>query len=149
MLPLFLKLVGQTTYGSLQTVYPWVEISSLRKVCEWYLNTLLLIAQWILPFMFTVSAFMKLRKTRSMLQHWRDYRYPLWFMYVIAVLEFAGAAAMISSLWLPGLETYATALFAVLMVGAIHAHVFRAKHEPVMASNAVFLLALSILILAG
>jgi len=82
-----------------------------------------------------------------MLQHWMEYGYPLWFMDVIASLELIGVIGVICSFWIPEVLTLACTLFAILMLGAIHAHLFRAKHKPVMAINAVFMLICSLLLL--
>lgn len=37
-----------------------------------------------------------------MLQHWNEYRYPMWFMTVIAVLEKVCAIGMLVAFWVPG-----------------------------------------------
>jgi len=87
-------------------------------------------------------------RTKSMVRHWNDYRYPLWFMNVTASLELIGALGMITALWIPEILKYAAFLFTVLMLGAIHAHLFRAKHKPIMAINALFMLLLSVILLA-
>ncbi|ULL19628.1 DoxX family protein [Paenibacillus sp. H1-7] len=98
----------------------------------------------ILICMFTFSAAIKWLRTGSMVQHWRQYRYPMWFMSVIASLELAGAAAIVASWLIPQLAFYAALLLAALMLGALHAHLVRAKHRPVMVINALFMLALSV-----
>ncbi|WP_284646545.1 DoxX family protein [Paenibacillus silviterrae] len=100
-------------------------------------------AQAILAGMFMLSILMKFGRNKSMLQHWNDYRYPLWFMYVTASLELCGALGLILAFWVPAVLKIAAALLAVLMIGAIHAHLFRAKHRPVMAINALLMLSLS------
>ncbi|MFF3925025.1 DoxX family protein [Paenibacillus lactis] len=103
--------------------------------------------QSLLIVMFIISASLKLLRTRSMVQHWSEYRYPFWGMYAIAGLEAAGAALMITAFWFPANRFYAAALFAGLMVGAVHAHLFRAKHKPIMAVNAMLMLVLSVTLL--
>ncbi|WP_328591359.1 DoxX family protein [Brevibacillus migulae] len=108
---------------------------------------LLLTAQVILIIMFGVSVIMKFGRATSMLQHWREYRYPIWFMYVTASLELMGAVGLLLAFWMPILLNISALLLAVLMVGAIHAHLFRARHKPVMAINALLMLALSAFIL--
>jgi len=113
------------------------------------MSLLLTIAQSILIGMFTLAATFKFLRTRTMLQHWNEYRYPIWFLYVTASFEVLGTVGMILSFWFPDMRKYAAALFCFLMIGAIHAHLFRANHKPVMAVNAVFLLALSVFILAS
>lgn len=82
-----------------------------------------------------------------MVRHWNEYRYPMWLMAVIASLEAAGVVVMIYAFWNTGLVKYAALLFAILMLGAVHAHLFRARHKPIMAANAILMLALSVLLL--
>ncbi|EHB65946.1 MULTISPECIES: DoxX family protein [Paenibacillus] len=103
--------------------------------------------QGILIVIFVISASLKFLRTRSMVKHWTEYRYPFWGMYAIAGLEAVGAALMITSFWIPGNSIYAAALFAVLMIGAVHAHLYRAKHKPIMAVNAMLMLVLSVTLL--
>lgn len=100
--------------------------------------------QVILIVMFALSATMKFLRTPSMVQHWNEYRYPFWLMYVIAALETLGAIGILGGFWYRELVNYSASLLAVLMLGAIHAHVFRAKHKPYMAINALLMLCLSI-----
>ncbi|MFA4135338.1 MULTISPECIES: DoxX family protein [unclassified Brevibacillus] len=111
------------------------------------MNTFIMILSLILALMFSISVLMKFLRANSMLQHWKEYRYPLWFMDVIASLELVGVIGVISSFWIPGVLPFACILFAILMLGAIHAHLFRAKHKPVMAINAGILLICSLLLL--
>lgn len=106
-----------------------------------------IVLQSILAFMFAFSAAIKLLRTKSMVQHWNEYRYPMWFMNVIALLELAGIAGMIAAFWIPGVMPYAAALLAILMGGAIHAHLVRAKHHPMMAINALAMLAISVILI--
>lgn len=106
-----------------------------------------IIMQIILAFMFTVSASVKFRKTASMVEHWHAYRYPMWFMNVIATLETLGVIGMITGIWIPEMVKYTAALLVILMAGAIHAHLFRAKHKLYMAMNAFVMLCLSIWLL--
>ncbi|MFS0553418.1 DoxX family protein [Brevibacillus sp. 179-C9.3 HS] len=106
-----------------------------------------MILQLILALMFSISVWMKFSRAQSMLQHWKEYRYPLWFMDVVASLELIGVIGVVSAFWIPVAVKFACALFAALMLGAIHAHLFLAKHKPIMAINAVFMLACSLLLL--
>ncbi|WP_325175940.1 DoxX family protein [Paenibacillus profundus] len=109
-----------------------------------YLNTLIIIIQIILSCMFAFSASIKLLRTKSMVQHWNDYQYPMWFMNMTALLELARVIGVIAALWVPEILKYAAGLFVLLMIGAIHAHLFRAKHKPVMEINALVILLFSI-----
>ncbi|UUZ87089.1 DoxX family protein [Paenibacillus sp. P26] len=97
--------------------------------------------------MFIFSSASKLLRTQAMVRHWNDYRYPMRFMTVIAVLELAGAVGLLLSLWIPPVQTYAAILLAALMLGAIHAHLVRAGHHPLMAINAFFMLVLAVFLI--
>lgn len=107
----------------------------------------IILLQCILIGMFTLSASFKFLRTRSMVAHWTEYRYPSWGMFAIAGLETAGIVLMISAFWVPENKIYAASLFTVLMVGAIHAHLVRAKHKPIMALNAMLMLVLSVILI--
>jgi len=109
------------------------------------------IMQWILAAMFSFSAAVKFLRTESMVRHWNEYRYPMWFMFSIASLELVGVIGIVAAIWAPAwLLKVASALFAALMIGAVHAHLFRAKHKPLMAINAFLMFALSaVLLLQG
>jgi len=106
-----------------------------------------IVLQSILACMFSISVAMKLLRTKSMVRHWNEYRYPVWFMNVIALLELAGIAGIVTAFWVPSIRPYAAGLHAVLMVGAIQAHLIRAKHRPVMAINALAMLAISVVLI--
>ncbi|MFD0871943.1 DoxX family protein [Paenibacillus residui] len=107
----------------------------------------IIIVQVILIVMFGISVTMKLLRTRSMVQHWKEYRYPMWFMNVVALLELAGVIGLLAAFWVPVLLKAPAALLIILMLGAIHAHLVRAKHKPIMALNACAMLILSIVII--
>lgn len=102
------------------------------------------IVQIILILMFAFSASTKFFRQQSMVHHWNQYRYPFWLMDATAVLETVGAIGIMAGFRYPGLLQYAAALLAILMLGAIHAHLFRAKHKPYMAINALAMLGLSV-----
>ncbi|NEW06705.1 DoxX family protein [Paenibacillus sp. SYP-B3998] len=108
------------------------------------MNTVLVIIQSILIIMFGISVSVKFLRTQSMVQHWTSYRYPFWFMNVTALLEFVGVCTLITAFWLPELSIFAGTLLALLMLGAIQAHLVRAKHKPSMAIHAIVMLVLSV-----
>ncbi|WP_256865428.1 DoxX family protein [Paenibacillus sp. 32352] len=103
--------------------------------------------QIVLASMFVLSSVIKFVRTASMVRHWREYRYPMWLMSVIGMAELLGAVSMLAALWIPGIAKYAAILFIILMLGAVHAHRIRAKHKPIMALNALLMLALSVVLL--
>ncbi|UFJ39548.1 DoxX family protein [Brevibacillus humidisoli] len=111
------------------------------------MDTLVFISQIILIAMFAFLAGMKFLGTKATIQHWNDYRYPLWFMYLTAALEVMGMMGVLAGIWYPVLLRYAAALLVLLMLGAIHAHLFRARHKPVMAINALLMLVLSVFLI--
>ncbi|KPV57248.1 doxX family protein [Paenibacillus sp. A3] len=111
------------------------------------MSTLVVVIQIILAGMFSISSFMKLKRTPSMVQHWNEYRYPMWFLTLTGLGELAGVIALLAGFLFPALLPYVGVFFVALMLGAIHAHLFRAKHRPVMAVNAAFMLALSIVMI--
>ncbi|MCY7965830.1 DoxX family protein [Bacillus haynesii] len=81
-------------------------------------------------------------------EHWRHYEYPLWFLSVTGFLEIAGALGMIGGIWNVHLAVGSGLLFSLLMTGAIHAHLFRARQPFFTAIPAAVCLicALSIII---
>ncbi|BFH59567.1 DoxX family protein [Paenibacillus azoreducens] len=107
----------------------------------------LIIGQFILIAMFAFSAYMKFSRNKTMVHHWEEYRYPMWFMFATASLELLGVLGLITAFWIPGLLKAAALLLAVLMIGAVHAHLFRAKHKPAMAVNALVMLAIAVVLL--
>lgn len=111
------------------------------------MSIVLIAIKIVLAGMFAFSAWLKFSRADSMTAHWREYRYPMPLMTLIALLETAGTAALLASFRFPAIAKYAAALLIVLMLGAIHAHLFRAGHKPVMALNALTMLALSAVLL--
>lgn len=97
--------------------------------------------------MFAFSATIKFLRKPMMVNHWNEYRYPMWFMFVIATLELTGVIGLLAAFWFQRMLLFATVLFVILMIGAIHAHFFRAKHNPLLAINAVIMLLLSIILI--
>ncbi|MFD5852799.1 DoxX family protein [Cytobacillus pseudoceanisediminis] len=103
--------------------------------------------QIILILIFVISISMKLVHTKSMVKHWREYRYPLWFMQITAFLELLGVGGLIIGFWLPKFILLSGSLIIILMLGALHAHFLRAKHRPIMGLNALTMLTLASVII--
>ncbi|MCY8376803.1 DoxX family protein [Bacillus inaquosorum] len=80
-------------------------------------------------------------------EHWRHYQYPLWFLTVTGILEIAGALAMTAGIWSRYAAFGAGVLFVVLMAGAVHAHIFRARQSVLMTIPAMICLIVSIIII--
>lgn len=102
--------------------------------------------QTILIFIFAISISMKLTRTKSMVKHWGEYRYPLWFMQLTAFLEILSVSGLIIGFWLPKFILLSGSLITILMLGALHAHFLRARHRPIMGLNALTMLILAIVI---
>ncbi|WP_226530622.1 DoxX family protein [Metabacillus niabensis] len=111
------------------------------------MGAVIILIQIILVSIFVLSISMKLLRTKSMVHHWNEYRYPMWFMNVIILLELVGVIGLIIGFWIPEYLKFSGVLYTVLMLGALHAHFIRAKHKPIMAVNAIVMLILSIVII--
>ncbi|MFN2745490.1 MULTISPECIES: DoxX family protein [Bacillus] len=82
-------------------------------------------------------------------EHWRHYQYPLWFLSMTGGLEIVGALGMAWGVWNPYSALSSGVLFSILMIGAIHAHIFRARQSFLMAIPAAvcFICSLAIVIM--
>ena len=105
------------------------------------------IMQVILAVFILVGGFIKLFRIPFQVEHWQHYQYPLWLMSVIGIVELIGAIGMIGGIWNPYLVFVSGVLFVILMIGAIHAHIFRA-HQPIkMIIPATICLILSMMVI--
>lgn len=102
------------------------------------------ILQVVLAVFLLIGGFIKVLRVPFQVEHWQHYHYPLWFMSVTGALEILGAIAMIAGLWNRYLAIGSAILFVILMLGAIHAHLFRADQSFAMAIPAGICLILSI-----
>ncbi|TYS07064.1 DoxX family protein [Bacillus subtilis] len=80
-------------------------------------------------------------------EHWRHYQYPLSFLTVTGILEIAGALCMTAGIWNRYAALGAGVLFIVLMAGAVHAHIVRARQSVLMTIPAMICLIASIMIM--
>ncbi|MEK1833347.1 DoxX family protein [Priestia megaterium] len=103
--------------------------------------------QVILAIFILIGGFIKIFRIPFQVEHWRHYRYPLWFMSTIGLIEFIGAIGMIGGIWNQSLVLGSGILFIILMIGAIHAHMFRARQPIVTVIPATICLILSILVI--
>ncbi|MDN0192607.1 MULTISPECIES: DoxX family protein [unclassified Bacillus (in: firmicutes)] len=94
-----------------------------------------------------VGGIIKVIRVPFQVEHWRHYQYPLWFLTVTGILEIAGALAMTAGIWNRYAALGAGVLFVVLMAGAIHAHIFRARQSILMTIPAMICLIVSIMII--
>lgn len=107
----------------------------------------MIILQVILSLFILVGGFIKILHVPFQVEHWQHYQYPLWFMSVIGFLEIIGAIGMIGGIWNRYLVLGSGVLFVILMLGAIHAHIFRAHQPIVMIIPALLCLILSIVVM--
>ncbi len=105
------------------------------------------IMQVILAVFILIGGFIKLFRIPFQVEHWRYYQYPLWFMSVIGFIELIGALGMIGGIWNQYLALGSGVLFVILMLGAIHAHMFRAHQPIVMSIPAIICLVLSMMVI--
>lgn len=80
-------------------------------------------------------------------EHWLNYQYPLWFLTMTGLLEIIGAVGLAVGIWNRHAAIVSSILFIILMVGAIHAHIFRANQSLSMTIPALICLIISILII--
>ncbi|ASJ55436.1 MULTISPECIES: DoxX family protein [Brevibacillus] len=105
------------------------------------------VIQVILAVFILTGGVIKLLRIPFQVEHWQHYQYPLWFMSVIGFLELIGGIAMILGAWNRYLAAGAGVLFVILMLGAIHAHIFRANQSVVTIIPALVCFILSIIVI--
>ncbi|MFJ7941722.1 DoxX family protein [Peribacillus sp. NPDC096622] len=106
-----------------------------------------IVMQVILAVFILVGGFIKLLRIPFQVEHWQHYQYPLWFMSVIGFIELIGAIGMIGGIWNRYLAVGSGVLFVLIMIGALHAHIFRAHQSIVMIVPAMICLILSIMVI--
>ncbi|MED3996065.1 DoxX family protein [Peribacillus frigoritolerans] len=106
-----------------------------------------IVMQVILAVFILVGGFIKLLRIPFQVEHWQHYQYPLWFMSVIGFIELIGAIGMIGGIWNRYLAIGSGVLFVLIMIGALHAHIFRAHQSIVMIIPAMICLILSIMVI--
>ncbi|MEK4068911.1 DoxX family protein [Peribacillus sp. FSL R5-0717] len=106
-----------------------------------------IVMQGILAVFILVGGFIKLLRIPFQVEHWQHYQYPLWFMSVIGFIELIGAIGMIGGIWNRYLAIGSGVLFVLIMIGALHAHIFRAHQSIVMIIPAMICLILSIMVI--
>lgn len=105
------------------------------------------ILQVVLAIFIVVGGFIKIFRISFQVEHWQRYQYPLWFMSIIGFIEIIGAIGIIGGIWNQYLALGANTLLAVLMVGAIHTHIFRANQSILTVIPATLCLILSMAII--
>ncbi|MEV5037031.1 DoxX family protein [Peribacillus frigoritolerans] len=106
-----------------------------------------IVMQVILAVFILVGGFIKLLRIPFQVEHRQHYQYPLWFMSVIGFIELIGAIGMIGGIWNRYLAIGSGVLFVLIMIGALHAHIFRAHQSIVMIIPAMICLILSIMVI--
>lgn len=107
----------------------------------------MIVMQVILAVFILSGGIIKLLRVPFQVEHWKHYRYPLWFMSVTGFLELMGGLTMIAGIWNRTLAIGSGLLFVILLLGAVHAHIFRAKQAIAMAAPATICLILSIIVI--
>ena len=87
----------------------------------------------LLSIIFLFEGVTKLLAMDFQIQFFSHWGYPLWFMYVIGLLELLGAIG----LWFPKLTLYANIGLIGIMIGAFYTHV--------SSGNAIIMMSLAIL----
>lgn len=106
----------------------------------------MVVLQVILAVFILVGGFIKLFRIPFQVEHWQHYRYPLWFMSIIGFVEIVGAIGIVGGIWSGYLAVGSSVLLVALMLGAIHAHIFRARQSIVTIIPSTLCLILSIII---
>jgi uncharacterized membrane protein len=104
------------------------------------------VMQVILAVFIFLGGMIKILRLPFQVEHWVHYQYPLWFMTVTGVLELIGAIGLLGGIWNRYLAVGSGLLLIMLMLGAIHAHVFRAEQPLHTTIPATICLILSILV---
>lgn len=105
------------------------------------------IMQLILAVFIFAGGVIKVFRVPFQVEHWQHYQYPLWFMSVTGFLELIAGIALIAGIWNRYLAVGAAAVLIILMLGAIHAHIFRANQSVATAIPAMVCLLLSIIVI--
>ncbi|MCM3602796.1 DoxX family protein [Robertmurraya korlensis] len=106
-----------------------------------------IVMQVILAVFILVGGFIKLLRIPFQVEHWQHYQYPLWFMSVIGLIEVMVAIGILSGIWNRYLAVGSSVLLLLLMVGAVHAHMYRAHQSIVMILPAIICLISSIILI--
>lgn len=104
----------------------------------------LILAAWViqafLAIMFLGAASAKLAGAPALVAVFKQIGAGQWFRYVTALVEFAGAIALV----VPGFALYGAAVLAITMVAAVAIHIFVLHTSP---AGAILLLAASLAVL--
>ena len=87
------------------------------------------------------SGIQKLGGMQSWIDQFRAFGYPIWFMYVIGVLQVLSAVG----LWLPTTRKWAVLVILIIMLGAGLSNVRAGQYTFVMTNIVLFALAIAIL----
>ena len=82
-----------------------------------------------------------------MLNEFKAYGLPAWFMYAVGVSKLIIAACLIIGIWLPVFVFPAAALLVVLMIGAIAMHI-KVKDSFKRTAPATVLLVITLILMA-
>ncbi|MFB0843463.1 DoxX family protein [Paenibacillus oleatilyticus] len=105
------------------------------------------VLQVILAVFIFTGGIIKLLRVPFQVEHWQHYQYPLWFMSVTGFLELIGGIMLIAGIRNRRLAVGAGVLLVILLLGAIHAHIFRANQPVATTIPALVCLILSIIVI--
>ena len=88
------------------------------------------IIRWILVVIFAVEGLTKLVGFKFQVDFFSSSGYSLWFMYVIGILELAGAIGLL----LPKFRKYANVGLFGILIGAFYTHIF-VRHDSIMMTG--------------
>lgn len=95
------------------------------------------ILPFVLALVFFASGAAKLASLEFEIVAFERWGYPLWFMYLVGVIEVAGAALLLPA----RTRTLASAGLAAFMIGAVGTHVIHGEWGMLAIASAIMLLA--------
>jgi hypothetical protein len=111
----------------------WHEGIAMARVCD-RRRAGSAVLRGLLTVVFLAAAGMKFAAVPFEVEGFARFGFPLWFMYVVGVLQLLGAVL----LWTPGCVALGAGLLAVLMVGAVGSHLLAG--DPVLMPLPAFVL---------
>ncbi|MFS1511073.1 DoxX family protein [Chengkuizengella sp. SCS-71B] len=103
------------------------------------MDIFVVILEAILGLAFLGTGFSKLFGAKAMVEDFRRYSFPKWFLPFTGFVEAVGAVALITGLWLDSLSGLGALLLAVTMFFAVLTHLVRVK-DPVSKALPAFML---------
>ncbi len=118
------------------TSFRWPSL--IRQISGWVVSLLL-------AFVFLGAGGAKLAGQPMMIEQFRSFGYPIWFMYLIGVVEFSCAVLVL----IPRMRRIAAVGLACIMVGAMGSLLLHGPHERVAGPAILLCVALAAYQLRG